>query len=305
MSEQDVEARVEELSRGLRRLAAGLLEAAAEHPDAVRARELSSAARVLTNDVLPHVDGEADTASPARPSEPELQDAVPPAKNTAANSAAGPGSAREELVELYLKHFDRDFHKHGGLVMTDPNLHGKPLNHLQRVKYGRGKRFRDAPQWNDTVPSRGKRVIRGMTSRPEVLRRLHHSYVISRDLRSPEGELAVQVLQGCLAIDRSRAINGGNFVDRWDMDQKLTELRWRTLVVAAERGEHASAQLLTQLGQLEVLAVAILELDTAFRRRTSAPSMDPRIAGAAHAVKAVLQHWPPNPAGSFTESEQH
>ncbi|MFF8985496.1 hypothetical protein ACF08E_19165 [Streptomyces globisporus] len=144
-----------------------------------------------------------------------------------------------------------------------------------------------------------------MTSQREVLRRLHHSYVISRDLRSPEGELAVQVMEGCLAIERSRAIKGGTFVDRWDMGQKLTELRWRALVVAAERGDHARAQLLTQLGQLEVLAVAIRELDTVFRRRESAPSKDPRIAGAAHAVKAVLQHWPPSPAGAFTASEQH
>ncbi|MEU4921886.1 hypothetical protein AB0G29_21340 [Streptomyces parvus] len=54
-----------------------------------------------------------------------------------------------------------------------------------------------------------------------------------------------------------------------------------------------------------MLAVAILELDTVFRRRNGAPSLDPRIAGAAHAVKAVLEHWPPNPAGAFIESEQH
>ncbi|MFC7220522.1 hypothetical protein ACFQLX_20510 [Streptomyces polyrhachis] len=65
MSERDVEARVEELARGLRRVAAGLLEAAAEHPDAARVRELSTAARVLANDVLARLDGEAVEEFPA------------------------------------------------------------------------------------------------------------------------------------------------------------------------------------------------------------------------------------------------
>ncbi|MFE2095315.1 hypothetical protein [Streptomyces sp. NPDC059460] len=43
MSERDVDARVEKLTRGLRRMAAELLEAAAEHPDAVRARDATRA----------------------------------------------------------------------------------------------------------------------------------------------------------------------------------------------------------------------------------------------------------------------
>lgn len=307
MSERDVDARVEELSRGLRRMAAGLLEAAAEHPDAVRARELSSAARVLTNDVLTRVDGEAGTASPARASGPEVQDAPPPAEHAAVNAPAEPGSALEELVELYLPDFERHVHEDNDPVMTDPDLPDEPWNHLQRIKYGRGKPFKDAPSWNDTVPSRGKPVIRGMTSKAEALRRLHHSYVILRDLKSPEGELAVQVLQGCLAIENSRAIRDGHFDDTWDLRRKLENLRWRALVVAAGRDEHARAQLLTHLRQLEVLASALLELDTAFRRRNRNPSPGPRIAGAALELKAMLQHWPPNPAGVFmeTESEQH
>ncbi|MFD4028142.1 hypothetical protein ACFWRV_32220 [Streptomyces sp. NPDC058576] len=308
MSERDAEARVEELSRGLRRLAAGLLEAAAEHPDALRARELSAAAGVLTNDVLARVDGEAGTAPPARPGEPEVRDAVPPAKDaavdTAVDSAAVPGSAVEELVELYLPDYERQVREDDDPVMIEPDLPYRRWNHLHRVRYGRGKPFRNAPLWNDTVPSRGKRVIRGMTSKAGVLRRLHHSYVILRDLKSPEGELAIRVMQGCQAIERSRAIRDGDFVDTSDLREKLRDLQWSALVVAAGRGEPARAQLLTQLGQLEVLASALLELDTAFRRRNSTPSLGPRIAGAAHGVKAVLRHWPPTPAGAFTESGQ-
>ncbi|MEV5600845.1 hypothetical protein AB0L33_05315 [Streptomyces sp. NPDC052299] len=127
-----------------------------------------------------------------------------------------------------------------------------------------------------------------MTSRAEVLRRLHHSYVTHQDLDSPEGEPAVQVLQGRRAIQRSRAI--GDFVDESDLKRKLDALQWRAVVIAAGRDEQARAQLLAQLRQLEVLAAAVLELDTAFRQRNSSPSLGARIAAAAHGVKAVLRH---------------
>ncbi|MFE7245319.1 hypothetical protein [Streptomyces sp. NPDC057582] len=296
MSEQDVDARVEELTRGLRRMAAGLLEAAAGHPDAVRARELSAAARVLTNDVLARLDAEAVEDSPAHRNEPEVQDAVPLAKNAVSES----GTALDELVELYLPDYARRLDEDP--VMFDPDLPYERWNSLHRVRYGRGNPFENAPMWNDAVPSRGKAVVRAMTSKAEVLRRLHHSYVIRRDLDSPEGELAVQVLQGCKAIRRCRAIDDGDFVDKSDLALKLEALQWRALVIAAGRGEYARAQLLTQLRQLGVLAAAVLELDTAFRQRNSNPSLGAQIAGAAHGVKAVLQHWPPKVEAAATES---
>ncbi|MFI6060643.1 hypothetical protein [Streptomyces sp. NPDC051286] len=286
MSERDVDARVAELTQGLRRMAAGLLEAAAEHPDAVRARELSAAARVLTNNVLARLDGEAVEDSPSHRSEPEVQDTVPSAKSAVSES----GTALDELVELYLPDYARRL---DDPVMTDPDLPYERWNHLHRVRFGRGKPFEAAPLWNDAVPSRGKAVVRGITSKAEVLRRLHHSYVIQRDLDSPEGEMAVQVLQGCAAIRRSRAIDGGDFVDKSDLALKLDALQWHALVIAARRSEQARAQILTQLRQLEVLAATVLELDTAFRQRNSSPSLGAPIAGAAHGVKAVLRHWPP------------
>ncbi|MEV2254525.1 hypothetical protein AB0I94_28820 [Streptomyces sp. NPDC050147] len=296
MTEQDVDALVEELARGLRRMAAGLLEAAAEHPDAVRARELTAAARMLTNDVLARLDGEAVTDSPARRIEPDVQDAPPSGRSTVAVS----GRALEELVELYLPDYERRLDDDP--VMTDPGLPYERWNHLHRLEYGRGEPFEDAPLWNDTVPSRGKAVVRGMTSKQEVLRRLHHSYVTRRHLDSPEGELAVRVRQGCTAIRRSRAIDDGDFIDTSDLKVKLEDLQWRALVVAAERGHHARTQLLTQLRQLEALAVVVLELDMAFRQRNNDPSLGARIAGAAQAAKAMLRHWPPNVEEAMTES---
>jgi hypothetical protein len=284
MSEPDIEARVEELARGLRRMAAGLLEAAAEHPDAVRARELTAAARVLTNAVLARLDGESVEDFQAHRSEPGLQDAVPLAKTAPSES----GKALDELTELYLRDYDRRLRNDP--VMTDPNLSYERWRQLRRFEFGRDKLFEGAPLWNDDVPSRGKTVVRGLTSKAEALRRMHHSYVIRRDLESPEGELAVRLLQGCEAIGRTRAIGDGDFVDA-DLDLKLEALRWRALVIAAGRGEHARAQLLTLLRQLEVLAAAVLELDTAFRQRNSTPSAGTRIAGAAQGVKAVLRDW--------------
>ncbi|MDG4859012.1 hypothetical protein P8605_12745 [Streptomyces sp. T-3] len=288
MSEPDVDARVEELTRGLRRMAAGLLDAAAEHPDAVRARELSGAARILTNDVLARLDGEAVTNSPAGRSEPEVQDAAPSVKGEIAESA----SVLEELVELYLPDYERRLDD--GPVMTDPDLSYERWEHLHRVKYGRGSAFEAAPLWNDTVPSRGKRVVRVLTSKREVLRRMHHTYVTKQDLDSPEGELAVRLLQGCKAILRSRVIGDGDLIEKSDLKVRLEDLQWRALVIAAGRGEHSHAQLLTQLRQLEVLAAAILELDTVFRQRNNGPDLGARIAGAAQGVKAVLRHWPPS-----------
>ncbi|WP_147481250.1 hypothetical protein [Streptomyces shenzhenensis] len=296
MSEWDVDARVEELTRGLRRMAARLLQSAAEHPDAVRARELSAAARVLTSDVLARLDGEAVEDSPAHRSEPEVQDTVPLAKSAASEYRA----ALDELVELYLPDYTRRLDDDP--VMTDPDLSYERWNHLHRVRYGRGNTFEDAPLWNDAVSSRGKAVVRGMTSKVEVLRRLHHSYVTRQDLDSPEGELVVQVLQGCKATQRSRAIGDGDFVDELDLKRKLDTLQWRAVVIAAGRGEQARAQLLTQLRQLEVLAAVVLELDTAFRQRSSSPSLGARIAAAAHGVKAVLRHWPPKVEGAVAES---
>ncbi|MGW7081381.1 hypothetical protein [Streptomyces sp. NPDC054866] len=287
MNERDVEAQVEELTRGLRRMTAGLLGAAAEHPDAVRARELSAAAKVLTNDVLTRLDKEAVEDTSAHRSEPEVQDAVP----SAASAATESGAALAELVELYLPNYERVLDEDP--VMTDPELPYERWNHLHRLKYGRGTPFEDAPLWNDPVPSRGKAVVRGMSSKAQVLRRLHRSYVTRRDLDSPEGELAIQVLHGCDAIRRSRAIGDGDFVDKSDLDLKLDTLRWRALVTAAGRGEQAHAQLLTQLRRLEVLAASVLELDTAFRQRNSGPSVGARLAGATHGVKAALQDWPP------------
>ncbi|MFI8876784.1 hypothetical protein [Streptomyces sp. NPDC055243] len=97
-------------------MAAGLLEAAAEHPDAVRARELSAAARLLTNDVLTCLDREVVTVSPTRRSEPEVQDADPSVRSAVAES----GAALEELVELYLPGYDR--RPDDDPVMIEPRL---------------------------------------------------------------------------------------------------------------------------------------------------------------------------------------
>ncbi|MFJ8250305.1 hypothetical protein [Streptomyces sp. NPDC094466] len=301
MNEHEIDARVEELGRGLRRMAAGLLEAAADHPDGVRARELSAAARVLTNDVLPRLDGEAGTA---RPGEPEVQDAPPRAESTTVTTSAQPGSARAELVEMYLPDYERHLREEKDPVMMDPDLSYAGWKHLMRAEHGRGKPFKDAPLWTDTVPSRGKAVVRGVTSKTEIMRRLHHSYVNLRDLKSPDGELALEVYQGCQAMEHSRAVRDGDFVETSGLGLKLLALRWRALVIGAGRGEHARSQLLAQLRQLDVLASPLLELDTAFRKRHSDPSLGPRIAGAAHEVEAVLQRWAPSPAGTLTDPEQ-
>ncbi|MFI8876783.1 hypothetical protein [Streptomyces sp. NPDC055243] len=131
---------------------------------------------------------------------------------------------------------------------------------------------------------------------------MHHSYVTRRDLDGPEGELALRILQGCTAIRRCRAISDGDFVDGSDLEEKLKDLQWRALVIAASRSEDARAQILVRLVQLEVLAAAVLKLDVVYRQRSSDPSQGARIAGAAHGVKALLQHWPPKAEEAVTRA---
>ncbi|WP_329571924.1 hypothetical protein [Streptomyces sp. NBC_01361] len=283
MSAQDVEARVDELARGLRRMAASLLEAAAEHPEAGRARELSAAARVLMNSVLARLDGDAGEGLPVDGgvSERGVQDSGPVPAET--------GSGLEELVGLYVSKYDRDLEDP---VMTDPSLSYEKSRPLSRVQYAHDDSFEDAPLWKDAVPSRGKAVVRGMTTKAEVLRRMHHHYVLRRDLDGPEGELAVRVLLGCRAILSSQAVRGGDYFDHWKLERKLDALRWRAVVTAAERGAEAQAQLAEMLKELETLADAVGKLDTLFRRQVGDPSLAAGIPGVVRVVEAILQGWP-------------
>lgn len=187
MTESDLETRVEQLTRDLRRLASELPQVAAEHPDSARGREFSAAARVLAEGVLGRLDG------------------------ALANPSAGPA------------------------------------------------------------------------------RRLHHCYVVDRDLDSPEGELAGRVVDGCRALQASRVLGDGGFVDTYNFEKKLNGFRWRALVAAGGRGEHAGTDLLAQLDRFEALAAAVLGADVAFRERSNGPAARARLTAAAQAMTAEIQ----------------
>lgn len=186
MTESDLETRVEQLTRDLRRLASELPQVAAEHPDSARGRDFSAAARVLAEGVLGRLDG------------------------ALANPSAGPA------------------------------------------------------------------------------RRLHHCYMVDRDLDSPEGELAGRVVDGCRALQASRVLGDGGFVDTYNFEKKLNGFRWRALV-AAGRGEHARTDLLAQLDRFEALAAAVLGADVAFRERSNGPAARARLTAAAQAMTAEIQ----------------
>ncbi|MER5951127.1 hypothetical protein ABT127_34335 [Streptomyces sp. NPDC001904] len=275
---QGAEARVEGLARELRRLGGGLLEVAADHPDPARARELSAAARVLMNSVLERLESDGGTAEP--------RDAVPVPVPVASTES---GDALQELVGMYTSEYDREL---GAPVMTDPSLSWEEQKPLRRFGYGDEAYFRTAPLWNDAVPGRGKGVVRGMTSKTEVLRRMHHRYVLARDLTGSEGELAVRVLLGGKAVLNARVIRDGGFIDRYDLERELAPLQWRALVLAAERGAGAEDRLREVLTQLETLAAAVLDLDVLFRRQTIDPSLAAAIPGAVQVVQAIVKDWP-------------
>ncbi|MET8828043.1 hypothetical protein ABZX40_21420 [Streptomyces sp. NPDC004610] len=299
MSEQDVDARVEELNRELRRLAGELLLAAADHPDPGRARTLSAAARELTGTVLARLDGQPveDSARPETNAEaPEVQD-VPDVQDTVPPVRAGAPDSRPALGEL-VERYASDFNGIGedNPVMIDPELRSDQWARLHRVRFGKGEHFAGAPLWNDTVPDRGRKARR-LTTGPAVLRRLHRTYVTLRDLETPEGELALRFLRGSHGIQYSRGITEGGFVGRGHLNRKLTELEWRAVVTAAERGEHAQARILELLRQLEVLAAPVLALDVAFRQRNDSVDRGMRVAGSAEVVKSLLRNWPPPESG--------
>ncbi|GGY13766.1 MULTISPECIES: hypothetical protein [Streptomyces] len=298
MTELNIETRVEHLTRGLRRLASELLQVAAEHPDAARGRELSGAARVLTEGVLGRLDC-AVVNAPAGP-DPEVWDTVAGAAGGAAarvstvgavGSApvdrAGPsGTAREQLVELYLGKYERWTEKP---FFRSPHLSERQEVALLRLKWADGNVFATAPLWNDVVPQRGKRVRRLLHTKAERARRLHHCYVLDRDLDSPEGELAGQVADGCRAIQSSRVLRDGGFVEPYAFDRQMDGFRWRALVTAAGRGEHARTDLLAHLDRLEALAAAVLEADVAFRERNNGPAAHAKLTAASQAMTAAIQ----------------
>ncbi len=301
MTESDLEMRVEQLTRELRRLASELLRVAAEHPDSARGRELSGAARVLAEGVLGRLDGDVVNA-PAGP-EPEVWDAVPGSAGIAGAGAgasslgtigSGPAgrrveptaTAREQLVELYLDTYERWTEKP---FFGSPHLSDRQDDAMFRLKWAKGNVFATAPLWNDVVPQRGKPVRRLLQTKAETARRLHHCYVVDRDLDSPEGELAGRVADGCRAIQASRVLKDGGFVEKYDFEKQLDGFRWRALVTAAGRGEHARTDLLARLDRLEALAAVVLDADVAYRERNNGPAAHARLTAAAQAMTAEIQ----------------
>ncbi|MFD6801562.1 hypothetical protein [Streptomyces cyaneofuscatus] len=299
MTESDLETRVEQLTRDLRRLTSELLQVAAEHPDSARGREFSGAARVLAEGVLGRLDGALVNAS-AGP-EPEVWDAVPGSAGSAGPRASSSGSvgsgpadrrvepiatAREQLVELYVDKYERWAEKP---FFRSPHLSDKQNDAMFRLKWAKGNVFATAPLWNDVVPQRDRPVRRLLQTKAETARRLHHCYVVHRDLDSPEGELAGRVVDGCRALQASRVLRDGGFVDTYNFEKKLNGFQWRALVAAAGRGEHARTDLLAQLDRFEVLAAAVLEADVAFRERNNGPTARARLTAAAQAMTAEIQ----------------
>ncbi|MGC4931243.1 hypothetical protein [Streptomyces sp. DT117] len=290
---------MEQLTRDLRRLTSELLQVAAEHPDSARGREFSGAARVLAEGVLGRLDGALVNAS-AGP-EPEVWDAVPGSAGSAGARASSSGvvgsgpagrrvepiaTAREQLVELYVDKYERWAEKP---FFRSPHLSDKQNDAMFRLKWAKGNVFATAPLWNDVVPQRDRPVRRLLQTKAETARRLHHCYVVHRDLDSPEGELAGRVVDGCRALQASRFLRDGGFVDTYNFEKKLNGFQWRALVAAAGRGEHARTDLLAQLDRFEVLAAAVLEADVAFRERNNGPTARARLTAAAQAMTAEIQ----------------
>ncbi|WP_369036201.1 hypothetical protein [Streptomyces adonidis] len=289
MFESEVDARVDELVRGLRRITGALLVMASAHPDAARARELAVAANVLTTEVLPRLDEEAGSAGDAVEVSVAGEDALPPSPATAGSTAIG------TLVERYPPD-----HAHcpAQPVLLDPELPYEKWRHLHRLTYRRPAAFDSAPYWNDPTPHLGRPVRWGVASSATVVRRMRHHYVTMRDLDSHAGRLVQRMLHASRAILETRAVrgdlfSGGQLPDRHELERKLERAQWNAAVLAARRGDTALPQLDTILRDFEILARAILELDDLYRTRPAHPTAEGRLADALHGAGALIRHWPP------------
>lgn len=295
MFESEVDARVDELVRGLRRITGALLVMASAHPDAARARELALAASVLTTEVLPRLDEEAAGAAVETGAVAEAGDAVPPAPVPTGSTAIG------TLVERYPPD---PAHHPTQPVLLDPELSYEKWRHLHRLTYRRPAAFDSAPYWNDHTPHLGRPVRWGVASSATVVRRMRHHYVTMRDLDSHAGRLVQRMLHVSRAILESRAVRGdlfggGQLPDRHELERKLEQAQWNAAVLAAGRGDAALPQLETFLRDFEMLARAILELDDLYRTRPAHPAIEGRLADALRGTRALIHHWPPaeDPAG--------
>ena len=292
MFESEVDARVDELVRGLRRITGALLVMASAHPDAARARELAVAASVLTTDVLPRLDEDAGGAREV----PVVagEDVLPSSPATTGSTAIG------TLVERYPPD-----HAHHSVqpVLLDPELPYEKWRHLHRLTYRRPAAFDSAPYWNDPTPHLGRPVRWGVASSATVVRRMRHHYVTMRDLDSHAGRLVQRMLHASRAILETRAVRGdlfggGQLPDRHELERKLERAQWNAAVLAARRGDTALPQLETILRDFEILARAILELDDLYRTRPATPTAEGRLADALHGTGALIRHWPPGSTDS-------
>lgn len=303
MIESEVDARVDELVRGLRRITGALLVMASAHPDAARARELALAASVLTTDVLPRLDEDHGEAAAGT-----AQDAAPPSRIPSPPSRATTGStAIGTLVERY----PPDEARHPAQpVLLDPELPYEKWRHLHRLTYRRPAAFDAAPSWNDPTPHLGRPVRWGIASSATVVRCMRHHYVTMRDLNSPAGQLVQRTLHASRAMLESRAVrgdlfSGGQLPDRHELERKLERAQWHAAVLAAGRGDAALPQLETILRDFEILARVILELDDLYRTRPAHPAAEGRLAEALHGAGDLIRHWQPGtapPAGRAAAS---
>ncbi|WP_105975276.1 hypothetical protein [Streptomyces geranii] len=282
MIESEVDARVDELVRGLRRITGGLLVMASAHPDRGRARELALAASVLTTDVLPRLDEDVGAAA-------EAEDAAPPAPVPTGSTAIG------TLVERYPPDHA---HRPARPVLLDPELPYEKWRHLHRLTYRRPAAFDSAPYWNDPTPHLGRPVRWGVASSATVVRRMRHHYVTMRDLDSHAGRLVGRMLHASRAILETRAVRGdlfggGQLPDRHELERKLERAQWNAAVLAAGHGDAALPRLETILRDFEMLARAVLELDDLYRTRPAHPTSEGRLADALHGTAALIRHWPP------------
>ncbi|MFI1353000.1 hypothetical protein ACH4TV_05365 [Streptomyces sp. NPDC020898] len=297
MIESEVDARVDELVRGLRRITGALLVMASAHPDSARARELAVAASVLTTDVLPRLDDE-EAVGPVEAA--QAQGAVPPFRIPPSPTSAAGSTAIGTLVERYLPDLAT---RPVQPVLLDPELPYEKWRHLHRLTYRRPAAFDSAPSWSDPAPHLGRPVRWGIASSATVVRRMRHHYVTMRDLDSPAGQLAQRMLHASWAILESRAVRGdlfggGHLLDRHELEGKLERAQWNAAVLAAGRGDAARPQLETILREFEILARAVLELDDLYRTGPAHPAVEGRLADALRGTRALIRHWPPGGNGA-------
>ncbi|MEV6104643.1 hypothetical protein AB0M28_07970 [Streptomyces sp. NPDC051940] len=273
-------------------LSGSLYELSARQPDAGRAKRLTTAAQLLTGEVIPRL-GTADVVGDAPPARAVRDTPPAPAPKDVVPGPRRPDDALSAVDQLVRRYRTDDLPSSRDPLAQDPGLSYDRWVTLHHVRYKLDHDFSSAPAWHDDVPHRGRK-IRVLFDRPlglsraEVLRRMHHRYVRHADLEEAVVPLVHRAFQACAALRAAKCLDLDADL-RDTLRRRLESMEWKAAVLGAENTEDSRKQLHVRLEALETLSAAVLALDDL---HAAGHRVGSRITPVVADTKELLRTWP-------------